>query len=351
MQQTQELLRLTFRTSNALTIPISGTGSAGMEACFVNLLDEGDEAVIGVNGVFGTRMADIVERLGGRPVRVEAPWGQIIDPDAVARALEGCRRPKLVAVVHAETSTGVWQPLHDIARIAHDANALFLVDAVTSLGGCPVEVDAWHIDACYSATQKCLSCPPGLAPVTFSPAAVEAMQRRRRKARSWYLDLSLIAQYWGKDRIYHHTAPISMNYALREALRLVHEEGIEARFRRHRLNHEALVAGLEAIGLTLASQRDHRLWMLNSVSVPQGVDDAAVRRRLLAEHGIEIGGGLGPLRGSTWRVGLMGESSRRAHVLTFLSALSEVLRSEGYGVSAGSALGAAEGVYFRGEGG
>jgi alanine-glyoxylate transaminase/serine-glyoxylate transaminase/serine-pyruvate transaminase len=322
-----------------------------MEACFVNLLDEGDEAVIGVNGVFGTRMADIVERLGGRPIRVEAPWGQIIDPDAVTRALRGCRAPKLVAVVHAETSTGVWQPLDDIARISHDAGALFLVDAVTSLGGCPVEVDAWHIDACYSATQKCLSCPPGLAPLTFSPAAVGAMQRRRRKARSWYLDLSLIAQYWGKDRVYHHTAPISMNYALREALRLVHEEGLEARFRRHRLNHQALVAGLEAMGLTIASQRDHRLWMLNSINVPHGVDDAAVRRRLLVEHAIEIGGGLGPLRGSTWRVGLMGESSRRAHVLTFLSALSEALRSEGYGMPAGSALGAAEGVYFGAEGG
>jgi len=347
MEETKQLLRLTFETENPLTIPISGTGSAGMETCFVNLIEEDDEVVIGVNGVFGTRMAEVVERIGGKPVRVEAPWGRIIEPADIAGALQRCRCPKLVAVVHAETSTGAWQPLEEISRLTHDAGALFVVDAVTSLGGCPVPVDAWKIDACYSATQKCLSCPPGLAPVTLNAAALETIRKRSRKVQSWYLDLSLIAQYWGEERVYHHTAPITMNYALREGLRLIDEEGLEARFQRHRLNHDALVAGIEAIGLALACQPGHRLWMLNSITIPEGVDDATVRRRLLADHSIEIGVGLGPLRGSTWRVGLMGESSRRANVLTFLSALSEVLDREGFKVEQGAAVAAAEGVYRR----
>jgi alanine-glyoxylate transaminase/serine-glyoxylate transaminase/serine-pyruvate transaminase len=345
MEETKQLLRMTFQTENLLTIPISGTGSAGMEACLVNLIAEDDEVVIGINGVFGTRMADIAERARARLVGVEAPWGRILDPADVGAALRRCRRPKLVAVVHAETSTGAWQPLEDIARLAHEAGALLVVDTVTSLGGCPVRIDAWGIDACYSGTQKCLSCPPGLSPLTFGPAALDAVRRRQRKVQSWYLDLTMIEKYWGEERVYHHTAPISMNYALREALRLVHEEGLEARFRRHELNHEALAAGLDAIGLAFASQEGHRLWMLNSIAVPEGVDDVAVRRRLLAEHGIEIGGGLGPLRGTTWRVGLMGESSRRPHVLTFLSALSDVLGHEGFAVAPGAAVAAAERVY------
>jgi alanine-glyoxylate transaminase/serine-glyoxylate transaminase/serine-pyruvate transaminase len=351
MEETKRLLRMTFETANDLTIPVSGTGSAGMETCFVNLLDDGDEAVVGINGVFGTRMADLVERVGGRLIAVEAPWGQVIDPADIAKALKRCRRPKLVAVVHAETSTGVWQPVEDISRLAHEAGAFFVLDTVTSLGGCPVRVDAWNVDACYSATQKCLSCPPGLSPVSFSAAAVKAIQQRAGKVQSWYLDLSLIAQYWGEERIYHHTAPISMNYALREALRLIHEEGFPSRFRRHRLNHEALVAGLEAIGLAMVAEPGHRLWMLNSVAIPEGIDDVAVRRRLLAEHSVEIGGGLGPLRGKTWRVGLMGESSQRSHVLTFLSALSDVLDREGFKVEPGSALRAAEHEYRRAAGG
>jgi alanine-glyoxylate transaminase/serine-glyoxylate transaminase/serine-pyruvate transaminase len=351
MEQTKSLLRRTFQTENTLTIPISGTGSAGMEACLVNLIEEDDEVVIGINGVFGTRMADVAERAGGRVIPVEAPWGRIVDPEDVARALSGCRRPKLLALVHAETSTGVWQPLEDVARLARDAGALLVVDTVTSLGGCPVTVDAWGVDACYSGTQKCLSCPPGLSPITLSQAALDAITRRRRKVQSWYLDVSLIAQYWGEDRVYHHTAPITMIYALREALRLVHEEGLAARFARHRTNHLALAAGLQALGLDLAAQRGHRLWMLNSVSIPTtssgapAVDDATVRRRLLCEHGIEMGGGLGPLRGKTWRIGLMGESSRRAHVMTFLSALSDVLTSEGLAVEPGSAVAAAERAY------
>jgi alanine-glyoxylate transaminase/serine-glyoxylate transaminase/serine-pyruvate transaminase len=345
MEETKQLLRTTFQTTNNLTIPISGTGSAGMETCFVNLLEDGSEAVVGVNGVFGTRMADVAERIGARVERVDAPWGRIIEPGDVARALQRCRRPKILAIVHAETSTGVLQPLEEISRLARDAGALFVVDAVTSLAGCPIRVDDWHIDACYSATQKCLSCPPGLSPVTFSPRAVEAVRARSQKTRSWYLDLSLIGKYWGTERVYHHTAPITMTYALREALRVVHEEGLAARHERHRRNHEALVSGLEAMGLTLASQAGHRLWMLNSIAVPKGIDAATVRRRLLDEHRIEIGGGLGPLSASTWRVGLMGESSRRSAVLTFLSAFGDVLDAEGFAVEPGAAIGAAERVY------
>jgi len=339
------LLRYVFATGNALTFPVSGTGSAGMEACIVNLVEPGDAVVVGVNGVFGTRMVDVIERAGGGAVRVEAPWGRIVRPEQVEAALRNCGRPKLVALVHAETSTGAWQPLADAARLAHEHGALFLADCVTSLGGAPVEIDGWGIDAAYSGTQKCLSCPPGLAPVTFGPRALEVLHKRKTRVQSWYLDLTLLSQYWGEERVYHHTAPISMNYALREALRLVAEEGLEARFARHRKNHEALAAGLGALGLALAAEEGHRLPMLNAVTVPEGVDEARVRTRLLAEHGIEIGGGLGPMKGKVWRIGLMGESSRRAHVLTVLAALEDALRAEGRRVSPGAALGAAQSVY------
>jgi alanine-glyoxylate transaminase/serine-glyoxylate transaminase/serine-pyruvate transaminase len=345
MEDVKRMLRAVFATGNPLTFPISGTGSAGMEACVVNLVEPGDEVIVGVNGVFGTRMADVVERAGGRVFRVEAPWGRIVRPEQVEAALRNSSRPKLVALVHAETSTGAWQPLADAARLAHAHGALFLADCVTSLGGAPVEIDAWEIDAGYSGTQKCLSCPPGLAPVTFGPRAVEAMERRKTKVRSWYLDATLLRQYWGEERVYHHTAPISMNYALREALRIVLEEGLEARFARHRRNHEALVAGLAALDLGLATEEGHRLPMLNAVSVPDGVDEARVRGRLLREHGIEIGGGLGPMKGKVWRIGLMGESSRRAHVLTLLAALEDALRAEGRRVEPGSGLAAAQRVY------
>ena len=345
MDDVKALLRLVFATSNRLTFPISGTGSAGMEACIVNLVEPGDEVVVGVNGVFGTRMADVIERAGATAVRVEAPWGRVVRAEQVEAALRNCQRPKLVALVHAETSTGAWQPLPDAARLAHDHGALFLTDCVTSLGGAPVEIDAWGVDAAYSGTQKCLSCPPGLAPVTFGPRAEEVLARRRTKVRSWYLDVTLLRQYWGEERVYHHTAPISMNYALREALRLVAEEGLEARFARHRKNHEALAAGLGALGLSLAAEEGHRLPMLNAVTVPDGVDEARVRGRLLAEHGIEIGGGLGPMKGKVWRIGLMGESSRRAHVLTVLAALEDALRAEGRRVAPGVALAAAQATY------
>jgi alanine-glyoxylate transaminase/serine-glyoxylate transaminase/serine-pyruvate transaminase len=290
-------------------------------------------------------MADVIERAGGVAIRVEAPWGRMVRPEQVDAALRNCTRPKLVALVHAETSTGAWQPLPDAARVAHEHGALFLADCVTSLGGAPVEIDAWGVDAAYSGTQKCLSCPPGLSPVTFGPRALEAMRARKTKVRSWYLDATLLQQYWGEERVYHHTAPISMNYALREALRIVLEEGLDARFARHRRNHEALVAGLAALGLGIASEEGHRLPMLNAVTVPDGVDEARVRGRLLRDHGIEIGGGLGPMKGKVWRIGLMGESSRRTHVLAVLAALEDALRAEGRRVAPGTALAAAQAAW------
>jgi alanine-glyoxylate transaminase / serine-glyoxylate transaminase / serine-pyruvate transaminase len=345
MEDVKTLLRLVYATRNPLTFPISGTGSAGMEACVVNLVEPGDEVVVGVNGVFGTRLADVAERAGATAVRVEAPWGRVVRAEQVEAALKNCRRPKLVALIHAETSTGAWQPLPDAIRLAHEHGALFLADCVTSLGGAPVEIDGWEVDAAYSGTQKCLSCPPGLAPVTFGPRAVEVLRARKSKVRSWYLDVAMLEKYWGEERVYHHTAPISMNYALREALRIVAEEGLPARFARHRRNHEALAAGLGALGLALAAEEGHRLPMLNAVTVPDGVDEARVRGRLLAEHGIEIGGGLGPMKGKVWRIGLMGESSRRAHVLAVLAALEEAFAAEGRSVAPGTALAAAEAVY------
>ena len=325
LDRVQDDLRWLFRTENPMTVPISATGSAGMETCFNNLVEDGDEAVVCVNGVFGGRMADVAERLGARVVRVQADWGDIIDPQRVREALAATRRPRLVGIVHAETSTGAWQPLEDIATLAREHDALLVADTVTSLAGCPVEVDRWGVDACYSATQKCISCPPGLSPVTLGPRALERIGARRTKPRSWYLDAALIGAYFGGERVYHHTAPISMIYALAAALELIREEGLEARFARHERNHRALLAGLEVLGIASATAAPHRLWMLNSVRVPDGVDDLAVRRALLARHGIEIGPGLGPLKGKVWRIGLMGESSRAQHVRNLLLALAEEL--------------------------
>lgn len=326
MDEIKVMLRQVFLTRNEITFPVSGTGSAGMEFCFVNLLEPGDEAVIGVNGVFGGRMADVAERCGARVTKVEAPWGRIIEPAQIAEALRG-RRPKLVAIVHAETSTGALTPVEEISRLAHEAGALMLLDTVTSLGGCPVRVDDWGIDAVYSGTQKCLSCPPGLAPVSLSPRAVEAATRRKSKVQSWYLDVNLLASYWGQERAYHHTAPISMNYALHEALRLVLEEGLEARWKRHRENHLLFKAGLAQLGLSIASQEGHQLWQLNAVTVPTGVDEAAVRKRLLSDFNIEVGAGLGPFKGKIWRIGLMGETSKRENVQTILAALKNCLKT------------------------
>jgi alanine-glyoxylate transaminase/serine-glyoxylate transaminase/serine-pyruvate transaminase len=345
MDETQRLLRFLFQTENELTIPVSGTGSAGMEACFVNLVEPGDEVVVCVNGVFGTRMSDIVRRLGAKLTRLDFEWGRAVDPEAVRSAIQG-KAPKLVAVVHAETSTGVCTPLEDLSKIAHDAGALFLVDAVTSLAGLEVAVDKRGIDAVYSGTQKCLSCPPGLSPISLSPAALKTLESRKTPVVSWYLDMSMVRNYWGGDRKYHHTAPINMIYALREALRIVAEEGLEARFARHRLNHLALVAGIEAMGLSMLVPEAERLPMLNAVRIPEGANDAKVRGSLLRQFGIEIGGGLGDLAGKVWRVGLMGHASSARNVCLFLAALETVLRDGGVKVGAG-ALEAAAQVYTR----
>ena len=320
------MLRQVFLTQNEMTFPVSGTGSAGMEFCFANLIEPGDEVIIGVNGVFGTRMCDVAERCGARVTRAEAPWGNVIEAKQIAGALEKVPKPKLVAIVHAETSTGVLTPVEEISRLAHRAGALFLLDAVTSLGGCPVRIDDWAVDAVYSGTQKCLSCPPGLSPVSLSLRALEAATRRKTKVQSWYLDVNLLSAYWGQERVYHHTAPISMNYALHEALRLVLTEGLENRWHRHEQNHLVLRNGLEGMGMKIVSQAGHQLWQLNAVGVPEGVDEAAVRKQLLAAYNIEIGASLGPLKGKIWRIGLMGETSRKENVDAVLAALREILK-------------------------
>jgi alanine-glyoxylate transaminase / serine-glyoxylate transaminase / serine-pyruvate transaminase len=333
MDEIKAMLRDVFQTRNEMTFPVSGTGSAGMEFCFVNLVEPGDAVVIGVNGVFGTRMVDVAERCGAVVTKVEAPWGRIIEADQIAEAVARVR-PKLVAVVHAETSTGAQTPVEDISRITHDAGALLLLDTVTSLGGSPVKVDEWQVDAIYSGTQKCLSAPPGLAPVSLSAAAMQVATSRSRKVQSWYLDVNLLASYWGEARVYHHTAPISMNYGLHEALRLVLEEGLEARWDRHRANHERLKAGLADLGLRIVSQDGYQLWQLNAVEVPDGVDEAAVRKTLLDTHHIEVGAGLGPLKGKIWRVGLMGETSTPERVDRFLGAFTETLAAQGYAPAA-----------------
>lgn len=340
MDRTQALLRETFRTENQLTFPVSGTGSAGMESCFVNLVEPGDRVLVCVNGVFGTRMADVAARCGAEVSHVESPWGRVVEPEAVSRAARA-QRPKIIAVVHAETSTGALTPIPPIAEVAQETGAMLVVDAVTSLAGNPLEVDAWGIDACYSGTQKCLSCPPGLAPVTFSPRAVEVVTSRKTKVASWYLDITMLTRYWGKERVYHHTAPISMIYALYESLRLVHEEGLALRWTRHLANHKALVAGLEAMGLTLVVPPEERLPQLNAVAIPDGVDDTKTRGRLLAEFGIEIGAGLGVFKGKVWRIGLMGYSSTIENVLSLLSALETILAESGHRLQRGAAAAAA----------
>ncbi len=342
MEEVKTMLRDVFLTKNPMTFPISGTGSAGMEFCCVNLIEPGDEVIIGVNGVFGTRMVDVAERCGAKVTKVEAPWGRIIEPQQIAEALKKTPKPKFVAIVHAETSTGALTPVEEISKLAHAAGALFVLDTVTSLGGCPVRLDDWNVDAVYSGTQKCLSCPPGLSPVSLSPRALEVATKRKTKVQSWYLDVNLLASYWGQERVYHHTAPISMNYGLHEALRLALEEGLEARWQRHHKNHLALKAGVQAMGLSFSAQEGHQLWQLNAITVPEGVDEAAMRKRLLTEYSIEIGAGLGPLKGKIWRVGLMGDTSSLANVKTFLSAFGKILNEQGRKVDTATALAAAE---------
>ena len=347
MDEVQTMLRLVFQTENQMTMAISGTGSAGMETCIVNLLEPGDSAIICQNGVFGGRMADVAERVGANVTKLERPFGEVFSTEEIAAAVDQ-HKPKVVGIVHAETSTGALQPLEEIIRVVHDAGALLLVDCVTSLGGLPVEIDGLSIDAAYSGTQKCLSCPPGLSPVTFSPRALEAMDARKQKVSSWYLDISMLRNYWGADRAYHHTAPINMNYGLHQALRLVLEEGLEARFARHRLHHEALKSGLEAMGIGYSvANPDHSLPMLNSVLIPAGVDDAAVRKQLLNDFGIEIGGGLGPMKGRTWLIGLMGEAAKKSNVILFLGALEQCLAAQGQNAKPGAGVAAANQRYLE----
>jgi len=346
MDEVRTMLRAVFRTGNELTFPMSGTGSAGMETCFANLLEPGDAVLVGVNGVFGTRMAEVARRCGAEVTEVQGSWGRAFEMEAL-RGAAGGRAFKLLALVHAETSTGVLQDLSGARSLADELDALLVVDCVTSLGGLEVTLDDWGVDAAYSGTQKCLSCPPGLSPVSFSERAREVLARRSTPVQSWYLDLTLIASYWGEERAYHHTAPINMLYGLHEALRLVLEEGLEARAERHRQNAAALVAGLEAMGLEPRVPAAERLAPLTAVAVPEGVDDAAARAHLLREFGLEIGGGLGPMKGNSWRIGLMGAGSTRRNVLLCLGALRSALAAQGKAVP--DPLAAAEASY-RGEG-
>lgn len=325
MDDIKAMVQETLQTNNPLTFVVSAPGSAGMETCLVNLLEPGDEAVICIHGVFGTRMADIAERCGAQVIKVEADWGTPIDSEDVKKALERCK-PKLVAIVHAETSTGVLQPLEEISKMTKEAGALLVVDAVTSYCGTDLKVDEWGVDALYSGSQKCLSAPPGLSPVTFSDAAVQVLDNRKTKVQSWFLDLTMVKNYWaGAKRAYHHTAPVSAMFAMREALRIVLEEGLESRFERHRKNHLLLRNGLEGLGFEFLVKEAFRLPMLNAVRIPDGIDEALVRKRLLKEYNIEIGGGLGPFAGKIWRIGLMGESSTPNHVNMLLSALKKVI--------------------------
>jgi alanine-glyoxylate transaminase / serine-glyoxylate transaminase / serine-pyruvate transaminase len=335
MDALQRMLRGLMRTKNPMTMAISGTGSAGMEAAVVNVVEPGDAMVVGVNGVFGGRMVDVATRAGAVVTKIERPWGEVFATEEVAAAVDKVK-PKVVGIVMAETSTGAWQPIEEISKIVHEAGALLIVDAVTALGGVPVEVDQWGIDVLYSGSQKCLSCPPGLAPISFSQRAMDKVMGRKSKVQSWYLDVSMLANYWGSDRVYHHTAPINMTYGLFEALRIVHEEGLENCFARHALHHKALKAGLAAIGIRYSSQEGHSLPMLN---------DVKFRKDLLNRFGIEIGAGLGAYKGKVWRIGLMGYGARASNVYQFLAATEQLLAEQGYKFSPGKSVSAASAVY------
>jgi alanine-glyoxylate transaminase/serine-glyoxylate transaminase/serine-pyruvate transaminase len=329
MDECRAMLRQVLRTENQVTLATPGTGTSGMEAAVMNLVEPGDNVVVAICGYFGERIALMAERAGGNVTRVNANWGSPVDPGAVQQAVRAVGGVALVGMVHAETSTGVMTPVEPIAAIAHEAGALMLVDCVTSLGGVPVEADRWGADAIYSGTQKCLSAPPGVSPITLSEAAWNKVRAREVPSNTWYLDMSLLEAYWDERRAYHHTAPISMIYALHQALSLVLEEGLENRWMRHERNGRALQAGLEAMGLTLHADAGFRLPVLTTVRIPDGVNDGEVRGALLKRHSIEVGGGLGDLRGKVWRIGLMGESSTEGNVLLFLSALGRILQEQG----------------------
>jgi len=325
LNSVRDMLQAVFQTKNKLTLAVSGTGSAGMETCVVNLIEPGDKMLVCVAGVFGTRMVDVAQRAGAQVTAINVPWGQVFTPEMVKDAVRDHGPFKLIGIVQAETSTGAAQPIEPISAVAHEARSLLLVDTVTSLGGMEVDVDGWRVDACYSGTQKCLSCPPGLSPVTFSAAAEQVISSRKTKVQSWYLDMNMVRQYWGSERLYHHTAPINMIYGLHEALRIVLEEGLQARWARHARVHGRLKEGLERLGLTYLADPAHQLPMLNAVSAPAGADEAAIRKRLLDGYGIEIGGGLGAFKGKAWRIGLMGESAADRHVDALTAALKEII--------------------------
>ncbi len=349
MGDVQVLLRRAFRTDNRVTFPISASGSGGIEAAVVNALEAGDEAIVCTNGTFSERMAIIGERTGARITRIEAPYGGPVDPEDVRRAGKG-RKIKFVGLAHGETSTSVMHRLEDFRKVADELGALLVVDAVATLAGVPLEVDRQRIDICFSGSQKAVSAPPGMAPITVNERVEELLRARKTKVQSWYFDLTTTMNYWGKERTYHHTPPISLIYGMREALRLVLEEGLEARWERHRQNQQALIAGVEAMGLGLfVSNPADRLITVTGVRVPEKVEDVKVRRQLLDEFNIEIAGGFGPLKGKLWRVGLMGYSSQRGNVLTFLGALEKVLLDQGFRAPAGAGVGAAVHSYAQAE--
>tara|TARA_Y100000588_G_scaffold369976_1_gene439551 strand:- start:3426 stop:4604 length:1179 start_codon:yes stop_codon:yes gene_type:complete len=345
MDDCQNMLRDLFNTKNEVTFPVSGTGSAAMEASICNIIEEGDKAVICINGVFGERMADVAARFGAEVIRVEAPWGQPIDPSDLEEALKSNSGVTLVGIIHAETSTGVLQPMEELGRICREYDALLLLDCVTSLGGVPVEIDNWGVQIAYSGTQKCLSCPPGVAPITFGERALGKVRERKNKVTSWYFDVSMVEKYWSNDRVYHHTGPITMNYAIREALRIVFEEGLEKRFSRHKLASLALQRGVEALGLSMFAKEGARTPTLNTISLYDGLDDGAIRKTLLNDFNIEIGGGLGPLAGKIWRVGMMGHGATQANVVYFLSALEVIFKKMGYTEKVGSGVSACANVF------
>ncbi len=347
MDEVKTLLQYAFQTKNAVTFPVSAPGSAGMECCFVNLVEPGDKVVVCQNGVFGGRMKENVERCGGTAIMVQDEWGAPVDPSKAEDALKANPDAKILAFVQAETSTGAESDVKSLVELAHKHNCLAIVDAVTALGGTPVKVDEWGVDAIYSGTQKCLSAPPGIAPVSFGDRAVDAIKARKSKVQSWFLDLQLVLSYWGGEgkRAYHHTAPINQLYALHEALVILQEEGLEAAWARHMLNHRALRAGFEAMGLSFVVAEPYRLPQLNAVSVPEGVDEAKVRSALLREYSLEIGAGLGTMAGKIWRIGLMGHASSQKNVLLCLGAMDAVLGNMGAPIERGVAVAAANAVY------
>lgn len=342
--QLQDLMRMTFRTQNPITFPVPGTGSAGMEAALINFIEPGDEVAVVVGGVFADRMCQMVDRCGAKLTRIDVAWGTAADPDLVRKAIAG-KKIKLLAVVHSETSTGVCQAIEPLQQIAQDAGALLVVDTVSSLGGIPLEVDAWKIDVCYSGSQKCLACPPGLAPLTINERAMDVLRKRKTPVQSWYLDMSMVEKYWSAERRYHHTPPVNMLFGLHEALRLIQEEGMEASWARHKAAHVAFVAGIEALGLKMfVEDPKARACTVNVIRIPDGVDDARLRGRLLEGFNIEIAGGLADLKGKIWRVGLMGLSATSSAVLQLLGAMEVVLAEQGFKFQPGTGVAAAEKV-------